>query len=228
MPKLKGMEQFNGEQVHSYHYKKPQPYTGKHVVVIGSRDSAMQIAHELADVARVSMAVRHELKFLPKYVLGISVFWWLHETGYDELPLGLFTAIDGSDKIMGKEQYQAAFDAGNPTTKPMFSHFTENGVVWGDGTYEDVDAVIYATGYKPGLGYLQALGALDENGKPCHRGGVSDRVDGLYYVGLFGQRSHASATLRGVDKDAKFIVNRMMDYLKHTAPQLQRELATGD
>ncbi|MEL7233463.1 MAG: NAD(P)-binding domain-containing protein, partial [Chloroflexota bacterium] len=120
MPALTGAEQFTGPRVHSYDYKNPEPYRDQHVVVIGARDSAMQIAYELAQVARVSMAVRHDLKFMPKYILGLSVFWWLHETGYDELPLGLFSHVEGTDRIVGKEPYQTALAAGNPQPKPMF------------------------------------------------------------------------------------------------------------
>lgn len=227
-PHIPGVEQFGRQTLHSYHYHRPEPYTGQHVVVVGSRDSAMQISYELAQVARVSMAVRHDLKFLPKRVLGKSLFWWLHETGYDELPLGLFTELEGSDKIVGKQPYQSALAAGNPTPKPMFTHFTPDGVVWGDGTEEAVDTVLFATGFKSGLGYLKPLGALDADGRPCHRAGVSDSVPGLYYVGLFGQRSHASATLRGVDKDAKFIADKALAHLKTAAPLPSREFAAGD
>ncbi len=223
VPHIPGVEEFQGQTLHSFNYDSPQPYTDQHVIVVGSRDSAMQIAYELAGVARVSMAVRRELKFLPKRVLGLSLFWWLHETGYDELPLGLFTEVEGSQKIIGKEPYQTALANGNPTPKPMFTHFTETGVVWGNGVEEAADTVLFATGFKPGLGYLQSLGALDEDGRPCHRAGVSETVPGLFYVGLFGQRSHASATLRGVDRDARFITKRVCKYLGHTAPEPQSQ-----
>lgn len=228
-PHINGMERFGGAMLHAYDYHRPEPYTGQHVVVVGSRDSAMQIAYELASVARVSMAVRHKLKFMPRRFLGINTFWWLHETGYDEIPLGLFTDLHGTDKIMGKEPYQAALAAGNPKPKPMFTEMTETGVVWGDGTVENADTVLFATGYKQGVDYLAPLGALDADGNACHRGGVSDRVAGLFYVGLFGQRSPASATLRGVDRDARIIARKTAQYLREQkARQTTREFAAGD
>ena len=173
----------------------------------------MQIAYDLAPHARVSMAVRHPLKFFPKYVLGKSLFWWLHDTGYDELPLGLFNRLEASKRIIGKEPYQSAIAAGNPAVKPMFTTYTEDGVVWGDGTPEAVDTVIYATGFNPGLTYLRSLDALDDEGYACHHNGVSETVDGLFYVGLFGQRSHASATLRGVGRDAKAIARKVAAFV---------------
>jgi len=38
---------------------------------------------------------------------------------------------------------------------------------------EPVDAIIFATGYRPSLGYLRGLDALDGDGAPIHDGGIS-------------------------------------------------------
>ena len=228
MPHIDGVEQFSGEVLHSFDYHRPEPYAGQHVVVIGSRDSAMQIAYELSKFVQVSMAVRHDLKFMPKTIAGISTFWWLHETGYDELPLGLLWKLHGTDRIMGREPYQTALEAGNPKPKPMFTRYTEDGVVWGNGETEAVDAVIYATGFRQGMNYLEPLDALDDDGNVCHRGGVSERVPGLFFVGLFGQRSHASATLRGVDKDARYIVDKLTAHLSRATHVAAGGVRAGD
>jgi putative flavoprotein involved in K+ transport len=226
IPEIPGANRFAGQSLHSFAYDVPQLYEGQHVVVVGARDSAMQIAYDLAPYARVSMATRHSLKFMPKYVLGKSVFWWLHDTGYDQLPLGLFTRLKGSMRIVGKEPYSTALKSGNPAVKPMFTKITETGVVWGNGSHEDVDTIIYATGFKPGLGYLKTLGALEADGYPAQYNGASTAVEGLYYVGMFGQRSHASATLRGVGRDAHVVARKVADYLNKKSPTTI--LAAGD
>lgn len=75
-------------------------------------------------------------------------------------------------------------------------------LVWADGTREHIDALILATGYRPELSCLAGTGALDGAGRPWHEGGVSRTVPVLGYVGLERQRSFASATLRGVGRDA--------------------------
>ncbi|WP_318618342.1 hypothetical protein [Sporosarcina sp. YIM B06819] len=73
-----------------------------------------------------------------------------------------------------------------------------------------MDTIIFATGYNPNVNYLFSLqGALDEIGMPVHQEGVSTSNKGLFYVGLPGQRSFSSATLRGVGKDANYIVNKV-------------------
>ena len=91
----------------------------------------------------------------------------------------------------------------------MFRRLDATGVVWQDGTREDVDAVLLATGYRPELSYLRKAGALDSEGMPLHRQGLSTTHSGLGYVGLEWQRSFASATLRGVGADARHVMTAL-------------------
>lgn len=88
----------------------------------------------------------------------------------------------------------------------MFTEFHPDGVVWADGTREQVDTVLFATGYRPHLDYLSPLGALDDVGLPLHSGGISATHPGLVYLGLEFQRSFSSNTLRGVRRDADHII----------------------
>jgi putative flavoprotein involved in K+ transport len=96
----------------------------------------------------------------------------------------------------------------------MFTAFTPTGVRWSDGQTEAVDAVIFATGYRSNMSYLQALGALHPDGEPVQRAGISLTSPGLYYVGVTGQRTFASATLRGVGGDAAYVVSHIRQYLR--------------
>lgn len=109
--------------------------------------------------------------------------------------------------------YKSILNSGNPDQRSMFTSFYSNGVIWPDGTREPVDSVIFATGYRPHLTYLEPLGALDQEGRPLQKAGISQSVPGLYYVGLEGQRSFASATLRGVGPDAKFVIRKLTRFL---------------
>src|SRR5699024_3538114 len=105
--------------------------------------------------------------------------------------------------------------------------FVPNGVVWQDGTREPVDAVIFATGYRPHVPYLRSLGALDEFGVPQHRGGVSTTVPRLGFVGLEFQRSFASNTLRGVHRDAAHVVAALPRQPPDTADRGPTTVAHG-
>ncbi|MEH7549460.1 hypothetical protein [Neobacillus vireti] len=98
--------------------------------------------------------------------------------------------------------------------KPMFTNYTEEGVMWSDGGEEKVDSVIYATGYKPNINHLTSLkDAIHHSGNPMQLSGISTKNDGLYYVGLSGQRSLSSATIRGVGADAKYIVKHLIKHI---------------
>lgn len=105
-------------------------------------------------------------------------------------------------------------DNGNPDQRPMFSDFYPKGVVWANGQREPVDYVIFATGYRPDISFLNHTSALDTADSPLHDAGVSKVIPGLYYVGLSNQRSFASATIRGVGSDAKYIVKKINRFLR--------------
>jgi putative flavoprotein involved in K+ transport len=89
-----------------------------------------------------------------------------------------------------------------------------------DGQREPVDAIILATGYRPSLGYLRELGALDADDMPVHVGGISLTHPGLVYVGLEFQRSYASNTLRGVSEDADAVVTPLVAWVRDAPGQV--------
>ncbi|MGW7165336.1 hypothetical protein ACWGH3_08530 [Streptomyces sp. NPDC054884] len=98
----------------------------------------------------------------------------------------------------------------------MFVGVSGTKVTWADGSTEEVDAIVLATGYRPDLGYLAPLGALDASGHPRHREGVSLTCPGLAYVGLEWQRSLSSNSLRGVGRDAARVARRIAAHLSRT------------
>lgn len=72
IPEWEGRETFPGEIVHSSKFKRAQDYAGKHVLVIGSGNSAAEIASRLTEYASsVTMSVRTPPHFLPKSICGI-------------------------------------------------------------------------------------------------------------------------------------------------------------
>ena len=88
----------------------------------------------------------------------------------------------------------------------MFTRFDDDQVEWAGGAREHINAHIFATGYRPNLPYLKDLGALDSTGMPLHRRGISLTHPGLGYLGVEFQRSFSSNTLRGVSRDAEYVV----------------------
>jgi putative flavoprotein involved in K+ transport len=212
-PHFPDQERFGGRILHAADYRDPGPFRGERVVVVGAGNSAVQIAHELAAVADVSLATRAPIRFRPQVILGRDIHFWLSASGLDRLPLGRLLDVSEPLGVLDDGTYAAALRSGRPDRRPMFSRFTEGGVVWADGGEERVDAVLLATGYRPNLGYLEPLGALRSDGRPDQRAGVSRAVPGLYFVGLPFQTSFASATLRGVGPDAALVVSHARRFL---------------
>lgn len=208
VPHLPGQAQYRGRLLHAAEYRRPDPFRQQRVVVVGGANAAVQIGVELAQVARTTLATRTPIRYMPQRLLGRDIHYWLNLSGLDRTRW----LDERSTPVFDTGQYQAAVAAGQPDRRPMFERFTEDGLVWSDGHEEKVDAVIFATGYRPHLGYLTELGALDETGRARQHRGVSTTVPGLYYVGLPGQRTAASATLRGVGPDAKIAVAQLRRY----------------
>jgi putative flavoprotein involved in K+ transport len=205
VPRLPGQDRFRGTILHSAGYQTPEPFKGQRVLVVGAANSAVQIAIELHGVARVTLATREPVRFVPQRVLGCDFHCWTRWTALDHLPW----LKDQSTPVLDAGKYRKALAARKPDQRPMFVRFTEEGVEWPEGEREAVDVVIFATGFRPNFPYLGGLGALDDRGKPLHRKGVSSVVPGLYFVGMSGQRSFRSATLRGVGGDAAHIVGAL-------------------
>jgi putative flavoprotein involved in K+ transport len=209
IPQLPGQAEFKGQILHSASYRNPETLIGKRVIVVGAGNSAIQIAVELAKHTRVTLASRETVTFRRQRIWGRDVHFWMKITGLDTLPVKYYNINKKAGGVLDTGVHQQAVQAGKPDNRPMFTKFTSDGVMWADTTIEPIDAVIFATGFRPNLDFLRDLNELDNNGHPRQKEGVSINTPGLYYVGLSMQRSHASATLRGVGSDAAHVVQHL-------------------
>jgi putative flavoprotein involved in K+ transport len=216
LPILPSQDTFNGEILHSADYRQPETYRGKRVVVVGAGNSAVQIAAELATVANVTLSSRTPLKFRKQRILGRDIHFWLRATGIDTLSLPHWKTAPSSTAVLDTGIYRKAIELGKPDHKLLFRRFTPDGVIWADGCHEAIDTVLFATGYAPNVDFLANLGALNHDGQPVQKAGIGT-LAGLYFVGLSGQRSLSSATLRGVGADARYVITHLLRYLRTAA-----------
>jgi putative flavoprotein involved in K+ transport len=204
LPRLPGQDGFSGRILHAAGFRSPDAFAGERVVVVGGGNSAVQIAFDLAEVATTTIASRSPLQFVAQRPDGRDIHHRL-VAGFDDLPLEWLAPLLTSTLVLDPGTYREALASGLLDRRPMFTAFDGETVVWADGSRERVDSVVFATGYRPDLGYLQPLGAL-ENGAPKHVGGVSTTHPGLAYTGIELQRSFSSNTLRGVSRDAAHVM----------------------
>ncbi|MET8339864.1 NAD(P)/FAD-dependent oxidoreductase [Streptosporangium canum] len=218
-PALPGAETFTGRVLHVTDYRAPKELAGQRVIVVGSGNSAVQIAYELAEVADVTIASRQPLAFLPQQREGRDVHYWLTSSGFDDLPPEWLIHSVRARLVMDVGDYRTAAESDRLRRRPMFAALDGEEVVWPEGDREHVDAVLLATGYLPSLEYLRPLGALTAEGLPIQQGGISSTHPGLVYLGLEFQRSFASNTLRGVSRDAAYVLGPLAAHARK-APAL--------
>jgi putative flavoprotein involved in K+ transport len=188
---------------------------------VGGGNSAVEVSVELARVARVTLATRRPIRWLPQRWLGQDIHFWLHTFGFDERHwVGAH-----SFPVYATPASRAALRSGKPDCRTLFRAFTPHGVIWSDGTTEAVDAVIFATGYRPHLAYLAGTGALDDRGRVSQANGASATVEGLFYVGLIKQRTSASTTIRGAGADARLVAAQISRRVTPQPPPPQLAIA---
>ncbi|MEO3827018.1 NAD(P)/FAD-dependent oxidoreductase [Actinomadura sp. B10D3] len=216
-PVLPGQEDYTGETLHVAQYRDPKRYAGQRVVVVGGGNSGVQVAYELAEVASVTIATLQPISFMHQRIGGQDLHHWLETSGFDLLSGPWLGHLVPGPLVLDTGDYNNALESGRFDRQPMFTAFDGDGVVWPDGGREKVDVALFATGYRPDLGYLRSLGALDDAGLPAHVHGISTTHVGLVYLGLEFQRSFSSNTVRGVSRDADYVVGQLAAYIRDAA-----------
>jgi putative flavoprotein involved in K+ transport len=79
-----------------------------------------------------------------------------------------------------------------------------------DGRILDVQNVVWCTGFRKDLSWIR-LPIFDERGEVRHEIGVSVDEPGLAFVGLPFQYSFASEVLPGMNRDARYVVQHLME-----------------
>jgi putative flavoprotein involved in K+ transport len=195
-------------QVHSAAYRTPSGVPSGTVLMVGGGNTGFQIAKELSATHTVQLAVGSRQTPLPQRLLGRDVFWWLTRLGVlgKSVDTRLGRRAQGRDTLIGSSPRELKRRFG-VAIKPRAVGASGRTVRFADGSELAVDAVIWATGYRPDHSWID-LDLTDENGRLRHRRGVSD-VPGLYFLGLSWQHTRGSALLGFVKDDAEFIAARI-------------------
>ena len=85
-----------------------------------------------------------------------------------------------------------------------------------DGSEQDVDAIVWATGYRPDFSWIDVPGVKGARDPIVHRRGVTE-APGLFFVGLTWQHTRGSALIGFVNDDAAFIAGRIDPQLEDRA-----------
>ena len=211
MPSYKGS--FTGELYHSVRYRSPREFIGKRVLVIGGGNSGCDIASDAATHAdRAFISVRRGYYFLPKHIFGKPTDLFFrsgpqpHARVAQPILAMVLKLVVGDLTKYGlpapdhkpleshpivNSQLLHHLSHGNITAKRDVAEFAGREVRFVDGSREEVDVVVFATGYRHELPCLE--GTLGKNGGPPPLWGqmFSPSHQNLFVAGFFESDSGA-------------------------------------
>uniref|UniRef100_A0A4W3K2P6 Flavin-containing monooxygenase n=1 Tax=Callorhinchus milii TaxID=7868 RepID=A0A4W3K2P6_CALMI len=170
-----GIEKFSGQYMHSKEYKDPGAFEGKRVIVIGIGNSGGDLAVEISRHAKqVFLSTRRgswilnrvgqngipadvyfstRFNVLIQNMLPVSVLTWLVERKLNERFNHANYGLQPKHRYVSQhpmvnDDLPNRILSGTLLVKPNVKQFTETAAIFEDGTVEeDIDVVIFATGY---------------------------------------------------------------------------------
>ena len=186
-------------------------------MVVGGGNSGAQVLAELSSVSETLWITQEPPAFLPDEVDGRVLFeratarWKAQQEGrsIDE-PAG------GFGDIVMVPPVREARERGVLVAERPFARFTETGVEWADGRRENLDAVIWCSGFRPALHHLRELGVVEADGKVQVEDTRVVKQPNLWLVGYGDWTGMASATLIGVTRTARSTADQVVQALTAT------------
>ena len=201
--------EFDGRQLHALEYDDPEELRGRRVVVVGMGNSAMDIVTDSSYVAeRTFLSVRSGSWVIPKRLLGqpadqvvrpwvaVNVPWWIRQP----LSESLLRVAVGPPERYGLPKPERGLFQSHPTItdtvlsrishgevkpKPGIERFTGGGIRFTDGSEEEIDTVVWCTGYKVEIPFLdESIVGPDPRELPLYKRVLHLEHDDLFFVGL--------------------------------------------
>lgn len=197
---------FAGDCRHSHYYRDPAEFVGRRICVVGAGNSACDIAADVCvTAARTVMAVRSGVTIVPKMIFGVPITQittrlvrWHMPAAVTRRAIRAMTRIVHGD--MSKWGFREPDRATHPTShatlishiaynrvavKPGIKNVQAQRITFTDGTSEEFDSLIVATGYKIDVPFISdEVMKLGDEWAPLYKRVIPPEWPGLYFVGF--------------------------------------------
>lgn len=198
------------QQLHSSHYHQPSQISGAGpVAVVGSGNSALQIAADLATTGRpVFVAFDDAVGAFPNNQLTWVL---LKKSGFLRIPratrLGRHIMHQPEPVVRGDLQRLKQFS--NVQFIGRATGATTAGALQGRRqNTPPLEAVVWATGFGPDFQWIK-LPIFEPDGTPRHQRGLT-AAPGVAFLGLPWLSTRSSALMGGVGADACYVVEHLL------------------
>lgn len=194
-PYFAGAADFRGIQISTPDYRAAEDFAGMRVLVVGGGTSAVGFLRELEGVAAsTTWATRRPVTFVDDPEGPINAVRAADEAARAGRRLPSIVSGTG---LPATPADLAGRDRGLLVDRPMFTAIEPDGVRWPDGTFEPVDAIIWATGFRAELTHLAPLRLREPGGGVWVEDGRAVRRPGLFMAGYGPQASTIGANRAG-------------------------------
>jgi hypothetical protein len=201
------LKRFSGEYLHAHHYREPEPYVGKRICVVGIGNSACDIASDVCVTSpRCVLVARSGVLILPKLLFGRAFTDitariqrpWIPRKLRRRITRFLTWLAHGDIARLGfKRPTELTHVTSNATVvtdiayrrievKQGISAVEGKTLRFADGSAEDFDVLIAATGYAIDLDFIpEHVLKVADNQLGLFMRIVPPEWPGLYFMGFF-------------------------------------------
>ena len=199
VPYYPGLRDFAGRQVHTSGYRDASEFAGLRVLVVGGGTSAIGFLLELEGVAeKTYWATRRPVDYLEQGALdqeaAINAVSAQDEAARTGRALPSIVSGTGVPKT---RRIAAAIERGVLEARPMFERLEPSGVLWPDGSRERIDAIVWATGFRPDIRHLSPLRLHEKAGGVQVSSGAAERDPRIFFAGYGPTASTIGANRAG-------------------------------
>ena len=199
-------------------YRTPGQIAAGRVLVVGDGATGRQIALELTANHEVLLAAGRPRRVGRDRILGRSAFWWLDKLGVirasRESRIGRF--LMKADPFPGKHLELDKLQQRGVGVVGRVVEAEAKKVSFADGNASEVDAVVWATGYRDDTSWVEIPEVKDDRGNFMHYRGISP-LPYLCFVGRSWQWTRGSALFAGVGEDAAYLTDHLVELFDRRA-----------